>query len=222
MRVGWSACGLFACISAAFPAHAQSQSLPLRDAEVALAGYADCVVTRKAYRAPVTTFLRTVPESPDFNGNAMKAADMSCLNAAAARQRSKLTLRIQPEAYREALYPALYRRDFGKKGPPTGIAKLPPLQLSGEFTQDAATLPEPYRPGRALGDCVSRRAPQAVHALLMAKPDSAKEDVAAQALQPALGACLPEGKSFKFTRATLRAWTGEAMYKLSVAAAPVD
>lgn len=216
MRVGLSAC----CVIAAMlvGGTASAQTLPTRDAEIALAGYSDCVVARKAYRAQVATFLRTVPGSADFYGKGLKAADLSCLNAAAARQRSKLVMRIQPEAYREALYPALHRRDFGKRGPPAGLAAVPPLQLTGEFAGDLATLPASYRPGRALGDCVSRQSPQSVHALLSATPYSKKEDHAVRALQPVLEQCLPEGKAFQFSRATLRAYMGEAMYKLSEAA----
>ncbi len=70
----------FACwIGAAFvsAAPAQAQELSARESEIELAGYADCVVSRKAYRKPVTAFLRTVPGSPAFFPAGMTAADMT-------------------------------------------------------------------------------------------------------------------------------------------------
>ncbi len=131
-------------------------------------------------------------------------------------------MKLQPSTFREALYPALYRRDFGRTGPPGGIAALVPLSLAPEFANDPIGLPEDYRPKRALGDCVSRQAPQAVHGMLLAKPYSAAEDAAAKSLEPALGACLPTGQTFEFSRSSLRALLGEAMYKLAVAAEPMS
>jgi hypothetical protein len=209
---------LLLALAAATPAPAQEQ-LPAREAELELAGYADCVVSHRSYAKPVDAFLRTVPDSAGFYPASLKAADMTCLNTAAVRrQASKLEMRLQPATFRDALYPALYRRDFGRQGPPAGIAALPPLGLSAEFAGDPAALPAAYRPGRALGDCVARGAPADVHAMLMARPWSPEEAAAVGRLRPALANCLSEGQTVQFGRATLRAYLGEALYKLARAA----
>jgi hypothetical protein len=202
---------------------AGAEDLPLRDSEVELAGYADCVVGRKSFRAPVETFLRTVPDSPAFHEAAMRAADMTCLNTAAMRRRaSTLTMRLQPATFRDALYPALYRRDFGKKGPPTGIAAAPAAVVSAEFSGDTANLSPTYWAGREMGDCVARAAPQQVHAFLVTRPYSPQEEAASRALNPLIGGCLPAGQTIRFSRTLLRSFLGEAMYKLASAAGNAD
>jgi hypothetical protein len=214
----------FAAASITTPASArpaatqEPQGIPVQEAQVELAGYADCVVSRKSFRKPVAAFLRTVPGSPSYFPTALKAADMTCLNAAAMRRRaSKLEMKIQPDTFRDALYPALYRRDFGKLAPPMGLVDLQPLSLAAEFEGGSASLPAEYKPGRAFGDCVARKAPQDVHALLIAEPYSGAESAAIERLKPALGYCLSNGQTVKFSRGSLRAFTGEAMYKLAVA-----
>ena len=196
-----------------------AQAIPTHEAQAELAGYADCVVSRKSFRKPVAAFLRAVPGSPAYYPMALKAADMTCLSAAAERRHAaKLEMRVQPDTFRGALYPALYRRDFGKLGPPARLADLEPLSLATEFDGASASLPAEYKPERAFGDCVARKAPQEVHALLMSEPYSAGENAAVEKLKPLLGYCLLNGQTVKLGRVALKAFTGEAMYKLALAA----
>lgn len=200
------------------PAHAADQ-LPAEQAEVELAGYADCVVGRKAHRTPVDAFLRVVPDSAGFFPASMKAADMTCLNDAAVRHRAgKLEMRLQPGSFREALYPALYRRDFGRKGVPGGIPALPPLDLAREFDGGSTDLSATYRGQRALGDCVARQSPAGAHALLLSTPHSPDERAATIQLTPAIRGCVAEGRTLQLSRSNLRAAVGEALYKLAVQA----
>jgi len=211
---------MLAVLASLAPA-ALAQEVPANEAQIELAGYADCVVSKKAFKKPVDTFLRTIPDNADFFPASMKAADMTCLNAAAVRRRAaKLEMKLQPATFREALYPALYRREFGKPGVPSGIESLEPLTLASEFDGDVSALPPTYRPGRALGDCVARKAPQPSHALLMTKPFSSEETAAVDSLKPSLALCLSDGQAVRFTRPSLRAYLGEAMYKLALKARP--
>jgi len=204
---------------AAQTGHAQSGVPETRvRAETYLAEFADCVVAQKVRDAAVDRFLRTVPGSEGFYPASMKAADLHCLDTAARRAGSVLEMRMQPATFRDALYPALYRRDFAHKGPVAGIATAAPATLATEFDGDAAALPADYRPQRALGDCVARTSPAGAHALLTARPYARGEDEAVTVLRPALAACLAEGQTFRLDRATLRAVVGEAAYKLARAA----
>ncbi len=192
--------------------------LPAHEAEKDLAEYADCVAKRKAFRKPVAEFLRVVPDSAPFYRASMKAADLTCLNDAAVRRRaSKLEMRLQPATFRGALYPALYRRDYGKAGPPAGMATVAAYDLAKEFDGEVSTLPADYAPGRAIGDCIARKAPHDVHSMLVSHPWSTGEDAAIGRLKPVLANCLPSQQTVRFSREALRAYVGEATYKLAIA-----
>jgi len=190
-----------------------------KHAEAYLAEFANCVVAQKSHAAPVGRFLRVIPDSAGFYPASMKAADLHCLDAAARRSGSVLEMRMQPATFRDALYPALYRRDFARQGPVMAIATAAPALLSAEFDGDLATLPANYRIQRALGDCVARASPAGAHALLMATPYDRREDEAVAMLRPALAGCVVQGQTVRLDRATLRAVVGEAAYKLARAGA---
>lgn len=183
-----------------------------------LAEFADCVVRQRSNRPKVDQFLRIIPGSAAFGPAGLAATDMTCLNDAARRSGAMLTMRMRPTAFREALYPALYRREFGKTGPVATITDLPPLSLATEFDGPSQALPGEYRPRRALGDCVARAQPGGAHAFLLAKPQTSAENGAVEQLKPALGSCLSEGLTVRLSRSALRAYVGEAQYKLSRAA----
>ncbi|WP_294333177.1 hypothetical protein [uncultured Sphingomonas sp.] len=183
-----------------------------------LAEFTDCVTAQKARQPAIQAFLRTIPDRPGFYEASMKAADLTCLNRAAARMQSKIEMRLQPDSFRDALFPSLYRREFGKTGPVIGLKALPPLRLSSEFDGDAAELPGDFVAGRLFGDCVAREDTADAHALLLAQAASAEESAAIDRLKPAFTACIKQGQTVRLTRAAVRATVGEAMLKLSRAA----
>lgn len=183
-----------------------------------LAEFTDCVTAQKSRQSAIQAFLRTIPRQPSFDAAAMKAADLTCLNRAAARTHSRIEMRLQPETFRDALYPSLYRREFGKSGPVAGLKALPPLRLSDEFDGDTASLPADFIAARLFGDCVARDNPGDAHALLVAQPAGAEESAAMEKLKPAFTACIKQGQTLSLTRSAIRASVGEAMVKLSRAA----
>lgn len=199
-------------------AAAQDSKLPQQQAENELAGYADCVVRTSSNAKAVESFLKVIPDSPTFYPSALKAADMHCLDGAARRRGGKLEMRLQPATYRDALFPALYRARFGKAPPLDRLTAIAPLSYEGEFAGDTKTLSPLYRAGRGIGDCIARANPQASHALIMARPYTAAENAALQALRPNIAQCVTEGQTVSFSRGSLRAFIGEATYRLAVAA----
>ena len=199
-------------------ASAQDSKLPQQQAENELAGYADCVVRTSSNAKAVESFLKVIPESAAFYASALKAADMHCLDGAARRRGGKLEMRLQPATYRDALFPALYRARFGKAPPLDRLSSVAPLTYDGEFAGDTSTLPPLYKAGRAIGDCIARANPQASHSLLMARPYTASENAALQALRPNIAQCVTEGQTVSFSRGSLRAFVGEATYRLAIAA----
>ncbi|WP_236704411.1 hypothetical protein, partial [Sphingomonas sp. WG] len=150
--------------------------------------------------------------------SSMKAADLACLNRAAMRTHSSFEMRLRPDSFRDALFPSLYRREFGKAGPVAGLKALPPLRLSGEFDGEVAELPSAFVAGRLFGDCVARNGSAEAHALLLSRPASAEENAAIERLKPAFAACIKERQTVSLTPIAIRATVGEAMVKLSRAA----
>lgn len=223
--MGWTiALVLMSAQVGAFGAREQDlQKGSPRTAEIALAEFADCVVADPSKAAAIDRFLRAFPDDgkdvDEAESKMVRATiNYACMDEPARRYPSTVMLVVRPSSLRSGFYPALYRRDFGQSGPPAGIAALEPLTLSTEFDRDIATLPQDYRPRRALGDCVARQAPQDTHALLTAVPYSKAEDAAISALGLPLAKCLPRGETFRINRTILRASIGEAMYKLALAA----
>ncbi len=49
-----------------------------------LAEFTDCVTAQKSRQPAIQAFLRTIPGRPGFGEAGLKAADLSCLNRAAA------------------------------------------------------------------------------------------------------------------------------------------
>jgi hypothetical protein len=191
-----------------------------RDAEQKLAEFSDCVVAKKSRRSLVNLFLRKLPNSESYFDASMKAADLHCLDSAARRENNRIQLKIQPATFRDALYPALYRRDFGGPAPASGIAALPAQSLRPEFDGPIEQLPPQYLASRRFGDCVARQDPDDAHVLLLAKPYTTREDAALAQLKQALPSCIADGQTLHLTRGAIRAAVGEAMYKLSQAAHP--
>lgn len=186
------------------------------------AEYADCLVADPSKTVAIDRFLRAFPPDGTDTEGVKAATNVECMRNAVRRYRTDVTMTVKNESFRDMLYPALYRRDFGRSGPPAGIAALTPLALAPEFDRALAALPADYLPRRALGDCVSREAPRDAHALLTAVPHSKAEDAAISALGLPLAKCLPKGETFRLNRAMLRATIGEAMYKLALVARAGD
>ncbi|WP_010544482.1 hypothetical protein [Sphingomonas elodea] len=183
-----------------------------------VAEFTDCVTAQKSRQPAIQAFLRTIPDRPGFGEAGLKAADLSCLNRAAVRMHSKIEMRLQPESFRNALFPSLYRREFGKAGPVADFKTVPPLRLSEEFDGDTAELPGDFIAGRLFGDCVAREDAADAHAMLLAQPTSPEESAAIDRLKPAFTACIKQDQTVSITRAAVRATVGEAMLKLSRAA----
>lgn len=213
---------LFTLIFASLSAVAQARPAPEDPTTTEklrlLAEFTDCVTAQKSRQPAIQAFLRTLPDRPGFYEASMKAADLTCLNHAATRIHGTFEMRLQPNTFRDALFPSLYRREFRKTGPVADLKALPPLRLSNEFDGDPAELPPEFIAGRLFGDCVAREDSADAHALLLAQPASTEETTAIERLKPAFTACIRQGQTVSLTRAAVRATVGEAMLKLSRAA----
>jgi hypothetical protein len=217
------------------PPKAPTQQADSHEAEIGLARFADCVVRDDGRRVRVLQYLRIAAESPAAAEMRKMLMPADCLERALPRslaptadERSErarrlfsfdlYTLKIQPAAYRNALYPALYRFSFGKSGPGP-IADKPPLALSGEWDEMPDPVPQGWRIRRAIGDCVARGHPAASHRLVTSKPWSDAETAEIGEISTALAECIPAGQTVSLGREDVRGLVGEALYKLAIAPA---
>jgi hypothetical protein len=130
---------------------------------------------------------------------------------------SELYMMVKANILHDALYPAFYRFRYNNIPVKMSIKDLPPLSLADEFDGSMSALPVTYRPERALGDCIARSSPLVAHLLLTSLPWSPQDTAAIDQLKPAIASCLVQGKTISLTRSALRAYIGEAMFKLASA-----
>ena len=229
--------------AAAEPASAPPRKPPTEQAdphtaEMQLARYSDCVVHDRPFRETALQYLRLPAESSKATALAKKLIRPDCFHKAipdslgpTASERSDrlgkmsaasfdvYTLEMRPAAYRNALYPALYRYSFGKTGP-GAITDKPPLSVSAEWDEMPNPLPEGWRVRRAIGDCVARGHPQAAHRFVVSKPWSDAETAEIPEISTGLAECLPVGQTVSLGREDIRGIVGEALYKLAMVEAP--
>lgn len=226
--------GALMCAGLAVPAHAQndeeSRAASRKESTRMMLQFAECTARIRKYKPDIDRFLRLSPNDPEFGKMGGTFAKDRCVPPAVGT----VTMKFDPILFRYGLFEARYRIEFGKSQPPSMIG-LPPLDLDSEFdlpiTPDlrgTAALPPLIVFLRQLGDCAMRYKTAEAHAFVLAKPYSDEEGVALQGLMPALGECMPEGQTLKFSRPMLRGTIAEALYKAAtytgprVAAAPTQ
>lgn len=205
------------------------------EAEIGLAAYSDCVVRSDRRRELVLRYLRVAEGTPEATELKKELSTPDCLLRAVPKsvtptggersdRRGRLdassidvyTLSMAPAAYRNALYPALYRYSFGEAGP-GAIAGKAPLAVTSEWDAVPDPLPAGWLVRRAIGDCVARGHPDAAHRFVVSTPWSDSETAEMNEIATALAECLPAGETVRLGREDVRGIVGEALYKLAVA-----
>lgn len=191
--------------------------------------YAKCVVKRQPAKASEAIaanldnaiILRKYPMllSPDCLGNAA---------------RENVSMRFGGDLYRYALADALVNRDLAAWTVPdlAGVPRLvhrDPGQAPAQVTAsgkpfdkrryDAAVAEfekqSTYAYLSLYGECVVRSDGGGAKALLLTGPDTPQEAAAFDRLRPVLAHCLPEGRTLKFGRTTLRGSLAINFYRLA-------
>lgn len=235
--------GALVAVAQAFTIPAPEPEVPKaqadsHEAEIALAEYSDCVVRSDGRRALALRYLRVAVGTPEATELNEKLSTPDCLLRAIPKsvtptggersdRRGRLdsssidvyTLSMAPAAYRNALYPALYRHSFGETGPGAITDKLP-LSVASEWDEVPDPLPDGWLVRRAIGDCVVRGHPRAAHRFVVSTPWSDAETAEMNEIAAALAECLPAGETVRLGREDVRGIVGEALYKLAVAPAP--
>lgn len=191
-------------------AQVEPRSIKPVEAEQAMALYAECIVSVRTRRVRAERFVRLLPDNAAYKKASL---DLSVDDCVPTPGFGLTELGFQPEVLRAALFPALYKRDFGRQ-PPTEIDKVPPLVVSTEFDGTGGDVPDLVFFMRLLGDCTARAGPASVHELLLTKVGGSGERAALGKVMPALARCLSDKRQLKFSRGMLRGMLAEALFKL--------
>ena len=164
--------------------------------------FADCLVRQKTKEIP--KYLGTLSANIEWVARDMSKAHPEC--PAPKKLGKDATFFLQT-----ALLEALIKRDFGSTAPPANFSYLPPFRYikgDSDLTKEwFANLIDPY-------DCVSRREPAKVQALLATQPQSTEEGIALGNLKATLVACQPKGEKWELRAHFARHFLAETYYTL--------
>lgn len=186
-----------------------------RESQAALDRYADCLVGKVRLRPALTSFTRAIPGSAAMNELAKSTMDSACATKAVSGGAS-VQLNIRQDTMRQALFGALYRREFGAASPVIP-AEPAALSLAAEFDGSIAELSPEFRGYRALGDCIVRADPAGSRAWVMAPFNTPAAKAAQGPVVQALGGCLTAAQTVAIAPFTLRGIVAEALYRLTAA-----
>ena len=207
------------CAGLAVPAQAQSddemRAASRKESTRMMLQFAECTVRSDKARPKVDRFLRMSPSNPEFGKLGNEFVKDRCVPPSTGSVRMSFDSLL----FRYSLFEARYRIEFAK-APPPKVDDLPPLDIYSEFDPRGARIPDVVVFLRQMSDCAIRLKPAEAHAFVMAKPYSDPEGVALQGLMPALGLCMPEGQTLKFSRPMLRGAIAEALYKAATYKGP--
>ena len=178
------------------------------DGQRVLNRFADCLVAGN--RPRVEAYLATVPGSRKAQElvNGMKGG--LCNNS--------IHLFADDRLIRGALYEALFLVDF-RDSAVVGISEASPIEYTVEARRGNKEEAALHKGLLALADCVTRQDPAGVRELLLAEVGTAREAKAFGALKPSFGPCLYSDQSIEFSRASLRSFLAETLYRLAASQA---
>jgi hypothetical protein len=199
-------------------------AVPVAKADPSLArrllkGVAHCIQRR--HPDMVTRFLATSdrlsPSLDALGGSDAALAGMEfskCLSDTKAGYELNVEMRFNAPALRAALTEEAFLASNPRKfALPQGAAE----GVADRFFVESARITQ----ARALGafaDCVTFTATNEADALLRTAPGSVQETAGAQALAPAISACLPNGQSANLTANSIREIAADSLWERSRAA----
>lgn len=208
---------VLAAIIAATPMGAQADSEKEKqdEARIVMRDFAQCLVGSFSPKRvqQIDAFLAVSPYAPGASDMARKFVTAECLSS---RYAGSYVSRLQmpPPLLRGALFRARFERQFAKRA----VGAFAPYDVKASWhvpRTDRFALPQ------AIGECAVREDPVNARAVIDADVGSKREDAAFAALVPTLQKCMPSNGTFRFSRAVLEALLAEALYNLSLGAAPV-
>ena len=199
--------------------------------------YGDCVVKKApdAARSFVLFGPSSDPNEGDPRSLVRKISDGNCL-IKASQTFGGVEMRFPGDTMRYALANALFRRELQTALPLADLAQVPGLKQAtfdeGSFQppggkklnlnalRELATAKQTERDRITLahfGECVVRADPRTSHAMLRTSVTTPEEHIAFRTLTKALSACIPQGRTVKLGKATIRGAVALNYYRLAKA-----
>lgn len=174
-----------------------------RDARRILNSFTDCAVVEQ--RGLVDRLLAAIPGSREEEYRVRQLKATGC-NASVA-------LFADDTLIRGALYESLYLTKFGASAP-SDLSRAGPINYAGavKSDRDKASMQVLLR---LFADCVTRRNPGGVRALIMAEVGTKRERLAFEAIGRDLSDCLVPDAKLEFSFPSLRGYLAETLYRLS-------
>lgn len=227
--------GLMAAVVPGLLRAAPQSDLPVGDTRRAVHDYAICVVKRRASEA--SEALLSDIDNVTLMKRYHSLIDGDCLTRSL---HASVKMSFPGDLYRYALADALFARELANYTLPD-LSDVPPLERRAlpdapkppaanaskseksryQDDLDHYVQAEAFRAVGEYGECVVRKNPSAAKALLLTNPETPAETSSFNALRPALGECLPEGRTFAFGKLVLRGTIAVNYYRLAHAAGAV-
>jgi hypothetical protein len=176
-----------------------------QQARRALATGAECLLRQKP--SNVRSFLRMYPDSRDAARTATYLNRGECVDGSTGA----ISMQFSATALRGALFKASYINDYADAAP-TLIAA--PLTVQADVAGQDAIAAESFVVQRRFAECVVRREPVKARSAVLADTESAAEQSALIALQPAFEACLQD-KQPEMTKSMFAGVLAETLYRMA-------
>lgn len=183
----------------------QAQVSGKRQAALALASFADCIVSTAGGEADAREYIvRTGWKS----GRDGRVNDSRFTNEACMSENTRLDL--EEPLLSRALASALYKKNFGDSDAPAMLT--PSTTISEEFTAEGDAQTDAIAM-RHYGDCVVAGLPAQSHAFVLTEVASREERKARRPLEAVLKECIDADRDLKFSLPVLRGILAEALLK---------
>lgn len=181
-----------------------------RDARRILNSFTDCAVAEQ--RGLVDRLLAEIPGSREEEYRVRQLKATKC--------NASVDLFADDALIRGALYESLYLTEFGTSAP-LDLSRAGPINYAGavKSDRDKASMQVLLR---LFADCVTRRNPAGVRALIMAEVGTKRERLAFGAIARNLSDCLVPDAKLEFSFPSLRGYLAETLYRLSEKAPSVS
>ena len=174
-------------------------------AEQVFEDYAECIVAKeRRLGGSLKKYLRVPDGSRIPPGVVKKLVDPDCLNRGTGR------MWMSPSLFGQALYSALYRREFGNSEP-TGF--VPAVSYDSEFEPEYLPLSNRQVALRQVGDCAASQDFLLAHRFAVAEVRSKRETALLSEIVQSLSHCIRSGEQVEFTRPMLKGILAESLYK---------
>ncbi|WP_425229845.1 hypothetical protein [Sphingomonas sp.] len=206
-----AAAGALSLAGAAASAQDNRNDRARDEARTVMRAFGACLVDHASMTGPhgrLVVFLNTPPTGRDGARTGTAVSDPECLTRASSYV-SGVRMRFRADLLRGAVFRALYLQ--------RGRTPIARAEIEPGFAQPETAVITALQ---HFGDCVVAGDATNADLAIRGAAGTAAESGAYQALAPVMGACLPRGRQWRFTREVLEGVLAEGLYRRTTAPAP--